>query len=217
MLWMALCLYRYETLNSINLIKSFGLLFTILILLTTCSNVERKQGIYGEIDSNKITEAFAFCKKQKMDTTICFMVAMSIHSGKNRFFVWDFKNKKVLYSGLCCHGMGGGSTQATPVFSNVSGSYCTSLGKYKTGIRSYSQWGIHVHYKLHGLESTNSNAFARVVVLHSYDPVPTFQIYPAHLPMGWSLGCPVIDNDLMTVLDGMLKNRKSPVLLWIYQ
>jgi hypothetical protein len=51
-----------------------------------------------------------------------------------------------------------------PVYSNVVGSNCTSLGKYKIGKRSYSNWGINIHYKMHGLESSNSNAFKRHVV-----------------------------------------------------
>jgi hypothetical protein len=168
------------------------------------------------IDSSKVKEAIAFCKKQKLDTGIAFFADMSIHSGKKRFFVFDLQNKKILHSGLCCHGLGMGSTCESPVFSNVKGSNCTSLGKYKTGERSYSNWGINVHYKMHGLENTNNNAFSRIVVLHSYDPIADEEIYPDHLPMGWSQGCPVISNKLMTSIDSLLKNRKRPVLLWIY-
>jgi hypothetical protein len=67
-----------------------------------------------------------------------------------------------------------------------------------------------------GLEASNSNAFKRIVVLHSYDPVAENEIYPEHLPMGWSLGCPVISNSLMTNIDHLLKRKKKPVLLWIY-
>lgn len=152
-----------------------------------------------------------------MDTTICFLVNMSIHSGKNRFFVWDFSKNTLVNSGLCCHGMGGGSTEEKPVFSNWEGSYCTSLGKYATGKRAYSQWGIHVHYKLKGLESSNSNAFKRIVVLHSFDPIEEHEIYPEHLPMGWSLGCPVVDNKMMRSIDNILQKKKKPVLLWIYK
>jgi len=168
------------------------------------------------IDSLKINEAYTYCKKQKLDTGIAFFVDMSIHSGKNRFFIYDFQQKKITQSSLCCHGMGKESTCEQPVFSNVSGSNCTSLGKYKTGIRSYSNWGINIHYKLHGLESTNSNAFQRIVVLHSYDLIEENEIYPEHLPMGWSQGCPVVSNNLMTSVDQLLKTKKKPVLLWIY-
>ncbi len=191
----------------------------LVLLLTACvpETKAAQPNLNTERLHEKADEAFAFCKQKGMNTEYCFLVDMSIHSGKNRFFVWNFKDKKVTNTGLVCHGMGKGSTPSTPVFSNTQGSNCTSLGKYKLGIRSYSQYGIHVHYKMHGLESTNSNAFKRIVVLHSYTPVPTGEIYPAHLPMGFSLGCPVVDDSLMTVLDGMLQKAKKPVLLWIYE
>ena len=99
----------------------------------------------------------------------------------------------------------------------MEGSYCSSLGRYKVGIRSYSKWGINVHYKLHGLEPTNNNAFKRVIVLHSYDLVPATDIYPVHLPLGISQGCPVICNDVMRKVDKLLKGEAKPVLLWMYR
>ena len=151
------------------------------------------------------------------NTNYCFLVDFSIPSGKRRFFVWDFKGDSVKYASLCAHGYGKESTPKKPVYSNVEGSYCSSLGKYKVGIRSYSKWGINVHYKLHGLESTNSNAFKRYIVLHSYTPVPTLEIYPMHLPLGISQGCPVICDDAMRKVDALLKVEKKPVLLWIYE
>ena len=91
-----------------------------------------------------------------------------------------------------------------------------SLGKYKVGIRAYSKWGINVHYKLHGLEPTNDNAFKRIVVLHSYTPLPATEVYPSHLPLGMSQGCPVICNETMRQIDVLLKAETKPVLLWIY-
>ena len=97
----------------------------------------------------------AYYDKNGYNTNYCFLVDFSIHSGKRRFFVWDFKGDSVKYASLCAHGCGKNSTLSKPVFSNVEGSYCSSLGKYKVGIRSYSKWGINVHYKLHGLEATN--------------------------------------------------------------
>lgn len=78
------------------------------------------------------------------------------------------------------------------------------------------QWGINVHYKLHGLEPTNDNAFKRIVVLHSYTPLPATEVYPSHLPLGMSQGCPVICNETMRQIDVLLKAETKPVLLWIY-
>ena len=168
------------------------------------------------ISDARTKEALLFCRKNKLDTSIAFFVDMGIHSGKNRFFIVDLHKKKIIHSGLCCHGMGKESTPASPVFSNESGSNCTSLGKYKTGKRAFSNWGINIHYKMKGLENTNSNAFKRIIVLHSYDPIPENEIYPQHLPMGWSQGCPVISNGLMTTIDKLLKSKKRSVLIWIY-
>ena len=91
------------------------------------------------------------------------------------------------------------------------------MGKYKIGKRAYSNWGINIHYKMHGLEKTNSNAFKRNVVLHSYDYVSETEIYPSHLTMGWSLGCPVVSNNLMKNIDTLLKKTKKPTLIWIFE
>lgn len=167
------------------------------------------------INQSKIKEALAFCKKNKMDTTICIMIDMSIHSGKNRLFVYHFKKNEIVLESLCAHGVGGGSTPLKPVFSNQEGSYCTSLGKYKVKGRSYSNWGINIHYKMYGLEKTNSNAFKRIVVLHAYTPVPNKEIFPRTL-FGQSAGCPVISNEAMRKIDVLLKAKKKPVLLWVY-
>jgi len=187
-------------------------LSALLILFTILGS---KPAANNKISEKRISEALAFCQKNKMDTSIVIMVDMSIHSGKNRIFVYNFKQKEITIEGLCAHGVGGGSTPIKPVFSNKEGSYCTSLGKYKVKDRSYSNWGINVHYKMYGLEKTNSNAFKRIVVLHSYTPVPNQEIYPETL-FGQSAGCPVLSDATMKKIDVLLKTKKKPVLLWIY-
>ena len=205
-----------------NILKSAIVLLTLTSCFGTVKNESADNQKMKEINETfnslrlKADTAFAFCNENSMNTDFCILIDMKIHSGKNRFFIWDFKNDTVRDSGMCAHGYGGKSTQKVPEFSNVQGSYCSSLGKYKVGIRSYSRWGINVHYKLHGLEKTNDKAFERIVVLHSYDYVQNEEIYPSHLPLGYSQGCPVISNELMTLLDEMLKKQTKPTLLWLY-
>ena len=46
----------------------------------------------------------AYCDKNGYNTNYCFLVDFSIHSGKRRFFVWDFKGDSVKYASLCAHG-----------------------------------------------------------------------------------------------------------------
>ena len=202
---------------------SFIILFSCLTgIIYSCMITENRNSIQPKQDyikdklKVKADSAKIFCTREGLNTEYCILVDMSLHSGRNRFFVWNFSRDTVLYTSLCCHGYGKNSTEHTPVFSNVSGSYCTSLGKYKIGARSYSNWGINVHYKLHGLESSNSKAYERIIVLHSHSPVPDREIYPDHLPLGYSQGCPVISNELMTILDKKFKGTKKPVLLWIF-
>ena len=204
--------------------KTYHYIFILLILSFSCNgktagNVSSEKEDPMAALQAKADSAEAYCQEQKMNTDICFLIDMSVHPGKNRLFAWDFKQKKVLLSGLCCHGAGGKSTDRKPEFSNEPGSNCTSIGKYKLGIRSYSKWGINVHYKMHGLEKTNDNAYKRYVVFHAHTPVPDAEIYPFTLPMGWSLGCPVVSNNTMKKVDELLKDidvKKNPVLMWIY-
>jgi hypothetical protein len=193
-------------------VRLLSLSFIVVLFSGSTSFISSQQ-----VSNQKTLEAFRFCKQQKLDTAFAIFVDMSLPSGKFRLFVLNLQSQKVVCQSLCCHGMGGTSSEEKIDFSNVPGSNCTSLGKYKTGARAFSQYGIHVHYKLHGLELTNNKAFDRIVVLHSYSPVPETEIYPSHLPMGWSLGCPVVSNNTMTFLDNLLKKRSRPLLLWIYK
>lgn len=165
----------------------------------------------------KAAEAKTYCTKNKLNTDFCFFVDFSIHSGKNRFYIYNFKTNTITNSGLVCHGVGKNSTAQQAIYSNESGSNCSSLGKYKIGKRAYSNWGIHVHYKMHGLESGNSNAFKRQIVLHAYEYISETETFPSHLTMGWSQGCPVVANGLMTKIDALLKKAKQPTLIWIFE
>jgi hypothetical protein len=168
----------------------------------------------------KAKEAYNYCKEKKLETNYCFLLDMSIHSGRERFFVWDFIKDTLIEKGMVSHGCGdnpwgGDYSKTNPEFSNTPESHLSSLGKFKIGARGYSQWGININYKLHGLESTNSKAYERFIVLHSWDMIPNKPNYPSGTPEGW--GCPAVSNDFMKQLDERLKNKPKDVLLWIYK
>lgn len=205
----------------------YFILLITLLCFTNCSSAQNKEEKDKQKEketmlkslSEKSREAFAYCKDNNLNTDFCILIDMKIHSGKNRMFLWNFANDTIERSALCAHGIGKDnmrSTEETPIFSNIEGSYLSSLGKYKLGARSYSQYGINIHYKMHGLEKTNNNAFKRYIVLHSHQPVKDEEIYPNHMPLGWSQGCPVTSDAMMTYLDNKLQHIKKPVLLWIY-
>lgn len=167
----------------------------------------------------KSKEAVTFCKANVYNTDFCILIDMTIHSGKKRAFLWDMKKDSILSEGMCAHGCGSNPwgetyTKEKPKFSNTPDSHCTSIGKFKIGKRGYSNWGINVNYLLHGLESTNSNALKRQIVLHSWDDVTDEEVYPNGTPEGW--GCPAVSNAFMRTVDPKLKASEKPVLLWMF-
>ena len=169
--------------------------------------------------SSKAKQAKIFAEENGLNTNLCILIDMSIHSGKNRLFIYDFKKDSIMDHGLCAHGCcdnewSSDSTKTTPYFSNIPESHCSSLGKYKVGKRGYSNWGININYRLHGLESTNNNAYSRAIVLHSWDMIADNEIHPAGSPEGW--GCPAVSNNFMMKLDSLLKKEQQPLLMWIF-
>jgi hypothetical protein len=152
----------------------------------------------------------AYAKQRRYNCNYAFMIDMGLPSGSNRFFVYDFKNDSVLKSGLVTHGYGLNDSRIS--FSNVPGSYCTSLGKYKIGNSYHGRFGLA--YKLYGLDSSNSNAFNRFVVLHSHACVPDSEASPLSICM--SQGCPTVSPSFLKVLKNYLDNAEKPVLLYIF-
>src|SRR4051812_46228443 len=126
--------------------------------------------IYTPTDKleKQITEVKKFIKNtSKYNSEIGFFVDMSIASGRNRFFIYDLKNNKLLGKGLVGHGTGSETGISGKLkFSNIKDSHSTSLGKYSIGNSYIGTFGKA--YRLYGLDKTNSNAFDRNIVLHKY-------------------------------------------------
>jgi hypothetical protein len=189
----------------------------LLAILTGCQKATNQPSY--QPDEKITTRALEFCKSQGMNQDFCILIDMGINSGKKRFFVWDFNKKEITHKFLVGHGCcdnpwGKDYSKDNPRFSNVNNSHCSSLGKYKIGQRGYSNWGVHTKYLLHGLESSNSNALKRIIVLHSWEAVSDQEVYPKGTPEG--LGCPAISNSSFEMIDPLLKTASKPVLMWIY-
>lgn len=203
-----------------KMIHQTFLLFSLLLL--SCNNLaENKNEATSEKDYSKFhKEALDYCKANGFSENYYFLIDLSIHSGKNRFFVYEFKEKKISKQNLTTHGscdqFGSNAKKWEEAkFGNAINSHCSSKGKYKIGKRDYSSWGIKVKYWLHGLEPKNSNAEKRVVVLHSWNAVANQEVYPEFSPLSW--GCPAVSDEFMEYLDAKLKQTSKPVLLWIIE
>lgn len=148
-----------------------------------------------------------------MNDQLCFLIDMNREAGSNRFFVYDLKNEEVTEAGLVTHGRCNEKWLERRKYSNIIGSGCTAPGKYKTGNSYVGRFGLS--FKLYGLDTTNNNAYKRFIVLHSHTCVPEEEVSP--LPICQSDGCPTVSPGFLTRLNKIIKDSKTPVLLWIIE
>lgn len=160
----------------------------------------------------KAAEAKLFTQRKGYNENICFFIDMNLAPGQNRFFIYDLEKDSVQAQGLVAHGNCFEYWLEGRRYSNVVGSGCTSLGKYKIGNSYTGKWGYS--YKLHGLDSTNNNAFERTVVLHAHSCVPETEVNDE---ICQSNGCPTVAPVFLQQLKSIINTSKKPVLLWIYE
>ena len=163
--------------------------------------------------NSRANEISNYASQHGYSTKYCFLINMSIPSGRNRFFVYDLEDNSVAYSGLVAHGCCNETFLSHPKFSNSSNSGCSSLGKYKVGAFYTGKYGAS--YRLYGLDNSNSNAFQRGVVIHGYDCVPDKEIFPMVLCN--SLGCPMVSYNFFDRLSHIIDHSEKPIVLWIYR
>jgi hypothetical protein len=105
---------------------------------------------------------------------------------------------------LTSHGAGSGGDYATD-FSNVEGSHKSSLGIYLTAETYYSR-NPGIRLKLDGMQSSNSNARDRVIVMHGAD-------YVTDRVAGRSQGCLVLS---WKNLKSTIKKIKRGSIIYAY-
>lgn len=207
----------------LSLLISFVVLLCAIVLFRIIGNY-----LPNDIET-KAEELKEYCVKNNYNTNIGVLVDYSVHSGRTRFVVWDFNNNKALLKSICAQGCGKGENQGKNVFSNEMGSLCSSLGHYKIGKeRKMNSIKGRPALNLTGLDSTNSNAIARGILIHPVH-LPSFSIYPFSIPSKvyrifgkaimrpYSEGCVAIPFDkykeTVTILN---ENKGKPVILWVY-
>lgn len=214
--------------------KKRGLLMLLLVIAVVllCYLVSlkfiRNENLPDDIEM-KAQELKEYCEKRGYDTNVGVMVDYGVHSGCMRFVVWDFNENKPLLKSICAQGCGKGKNWGKNVFSNEIGSLCSSLGHYKIGKeRTMNSIKGRPALNLYGLDSTNSNAYVRGILLHPVR-LPSKSIYPFEIPTrgirvfgrtimnSYSEGCVTIPFDDYYELVSILNEKKEkPVILWVY-
>lgn len=179
----------------------------LVILFLLYSSVLSAQNPFTAIRA----KARSFVQQQKMNKQICFLIDLQLHNGKNRFFVYDIQKDSILHAGLVTHGDCRERYLSDVRYSNQTGSQCSSAGRYKVGVQYKGIFGKS--YRLHGLDSSNSNALKRAIVIHSHECIPEKEIYPNQICN--SQGCATVAPSFLTTISSYIDQSHKPILLWV--
>ncbi len=186
----------------------------IILAVINRTHTEATASDLFEQYSTEIDEARAFITEQGLASDLFILIDLARHSGTKRLFALDLRDSTLVYSCMTTHGSGGDSSEGAVTFSNTPDSHCSSLGRYLVGTDKMPSPGFGSKYILSGLDSTNSNAEARDVVLHPWFVVPSVEtIYPISLIMSW--GCPAVSSESFEHLHQLIQSASGGVLLQI--
>ncbi|WP_144282819.1 murein L,D-transpeptidase catalytic domain-containing protein [Chryseobacterium echinoideorum] len=183
----------------------------IFIFFLSC-NAGKAQEKKDVLPKEKITELKSFLKNKNYNQDLAIFINFKIHSGKYRYIVYDLKNDKVLQKAIVSHGSGSVIPNSDKLrFSNTENSYQSSLGKYEVQESYEGKFGKS--YRMKGLDSSNSNARQRAIVLHSYSCIPDQE---SSRSACLSLGCPMLSKKAFQETAKFLDSSKKPVILYAF-
>jgi len=133
------------------------------------------------------------------------VVDFAKHSSLARFYIADTADGTVRVYNVA-HGSGSDpENDGYPtIFSNKERSLASSLGFYLTGDIYHGKHGRSM--RLHGLSSTNSNAFKRAVVIHSAK-----YVVDEYVQAGRSWGCLAVS---LASIDAVISTLKGGALIY---
>jgi hypothetical protein len=138
------------------------------------------------------------------------IIDFSLPSDKERLWVLDLINGKVLFRCLVSHGRNSGELMAEK-FSNIPGSNASSPGFYTTGETYTGKHGLSL--ALDGLEKgINDKARDRAIVIHGADYV-SVEFIRKYGRLGRSFGCPAVPEELSKEI---IQTIKGGSCLFIY-
>ncbi|MDF2931919.1 MAG: hypothetical protein K0R36_1250 [Chryseobacterium sp.] len=185
--------------------------FSLFIFIISCSKTQSQQNQLT-LPAAKILEIKDFLKGKNYNQDIAVFINFKTHSGKFRYFVYDLKNDKILQKAIVSHGSGSVVSRSNSLkFSNVEGSYQSSLGKYEIRENYVGKFGKA--YRLKGLDSSNSNAMQRAIVLHSYDCISDKESEDLAC---LSLGCPMLSKIAFNQTAKYIDQSNKPIILYAF-
>ncbi len=131
------------------------------------------------------------------------VIDYSLPSSQQRLWVFDLAQRKLILQEYVAHGRNSGENYANS-FSNVNGSYQSSLGLFRTLSPYRGKHGLSL--RMEGIEAgVNDNALDRAIVIHGADYVNPALIAKQGR-IGRSLGCPAVRRAVAPKLIDNLKD-----------
>lgn len=166
---------------------------------------------------NKVLTTLKCASEYNIDrNNMLTIIDYSLPSNEKRLWVFDLKEKKLLFYTYVSHGIKSG-TLSTNYFSNKYNSKASSIGVYKTEKAYYGREGLSL--RLDGLDrSFNDNASNRSVVMHGGWYMDE-QFIKRYGRPGRSWGCPALPLSLYqpiinTIKDNSLLVAYYPSDIW---
>ena len=131
------------------------------------------------------------------------VIDFSLPSSERRLWIFDLQEKQLLLEDFVAHGQNSGDNYANR-FSNIVGSYQSSLGLFRTQESYFGRHGYSL--RMDGLEpGVNDRARDRAIVIHAADYVDPSWI-ERQGRIGRSQGCPAVRPEVAEMVVDSLKN-----------
>ena len=175
------------------------------------ASLYRAMQLEGVVNWKAFRQAVAgYYKIDNRKREVLTLIDFSRPSTAKRLFVFDMRERKVLFSSVVSHGKNSGDNYATS-FSNEYGSYKSSLGFYLTESTYQGKNGYSLI--LNGLEKgINDRARERAIVMHGAayaDP----SVVSRGGRLGRSFGCPAVPQKLSRPIIDAIKGGS---VMYIY-
>ena len=175
------------------------------------ASLYRSMQLEGVVNWKAFRQAVAgYYKIDNRKREVLTLIDFSRPSTVKRLFVFDMRERKVLFSSVVSHGKNSGDNYATS-FSNECGSYKSSLGFYLTESTYQGKNGYSLI--LNGLEKgINDRARERAIVMHGAayaDP----SVVSRGGRLGRSFGCPAVPQKLSRPIIDAIKGGS---VMYIY-
>lgn len=179
--------------------------------VSSCQLLYNEMELDGVVNYDAFEKAVAgYNKIGQKSKEILTLVDFSKPSTEERFYVFDMRHKKLLFTSLVSHGKNSGGNYATS-FSNKTGSLKSSLGFFLTENTYQGRNGYSL--VLNGLEKgINDKAKERAIVIHGA-AYSNPSVIASSGRLGRSFGCPALP---LAVSKPIINTIKGGSLLFIY-